>query len=114
MFQILFPLLCIKYIFVCFYRSVGFEGNDLLQKSYSDLNTLVEQYDRTLLSILDKHAPEIPRYSGRLLYVHRPHGTLKRLQMRKTKDLDWKGNGGNPKCSLTVNAMCISVMLSTT
>ena len=35
--------------------------SDLLQKSYSDLNTLVEQYDRTLLSILDKPAPEIQR-----------------------------------------------------
>ena len=34
--------------------------SDLLQKSYSHLNTLVE-HDRTLLSILDKHAPEIQR-----------------------------------------------------
>ena len=33
--------------------------SDLLQTSYSHLNTLVEQYDRTLLSILDKHAPQI-------------------------------------------------------
>ena len=33
--------------------------SDLLQNSYSHLNTLVEQYDRTLLSILDKHAPQI-------------------------------------------------------
>ena len=35
--------------------------SDLLQKSYSHLNTLVEQYDRTLPSILDKHAPELQR-----------------------------------------------------
>lgn len=35
--------------------------SDLLQKSHSHLNTLVEQHDRTLLSILDKHAPEIQR-----------------------------------------------------
>ena len=34
-------------------------NSDLLQKSYLHLNTLVEQYDCTLLSILDKHAPEI-------------------------------------------------------
>jgi len=33
----------------------------LLQKSYSHLNTLVEQYDRMLLSIVDKHAPDIQR-----------------------------------------------------
>ena len=35
----------------------------LLQKSYSHLNTLVQQQDRTytLLYILDKHAPEIQR-----------------------------------------------------
>ena len=63
--------------------------------------------------VVSQQGPVV-RYSGRLLYVHRPHGTLKRLQMRKTKDVDWKGNGGNPECSLTVNAMCISVMLSTT
>ena len=35
--------------------------SDLLLKSYLHLNTLVEQYDRTLLSILDKHAPEMQR-----------------------------------------------------
>ena len=35
--------------------------SDLLLKSYSHLNTLVEQYDRTLLTILDKHVPEIQR-----------------------------------------------------
>ena len=35
--------------------------SDLLLKSYSHLNTLVEQYNRTLLSILDTHAPEIQR-----------------------------------------------------
>ena len=34
---------------------------DLLQKSYSHLNTPVEQYDRTLLSIRDNHAPKIQR-----------------------------------------------------
>ena len=35
--------------------------SDLLLKSYSHLNTLVEQYHGTLLSILDKHAPEMQR-----------------------------------------------------
>ena len=31
------------------------------KKSYSHLNVLVEQYDRTLLSIIDKHAPQMQR-----------------------------------------------------
>ena len=43
------------------FREDLLRDSDLLQKSYSHLNTLVEQYDRTVLSILDKHASEIQR-----------------------------------------------------
>ena len=57
-----------KVVKFCKLRSIDIDSfyedlrdSDLLQKSYSHLNTLVEQYDHTLLSILEKHAPEIQR-----------------------------------------------------